>query len=148
MRRTISGDLGNYSTIGQSDYKSHKNPKQAQQNKGANEHQSRETTSEAPKDQNEMLLQIMERLDRLEERQRSVPSSQKKFQESKFKDVECFNCHKKGHLARTCPDKRNYDSQNLPNQRIVRMPVDQIDKQPLNLWGSALAAKERSNLSM
>ena len=46
------------------------------------------------------------------------PKDDKK--DNQFKDVECFNCKKKGHLAKHCPDKKEKDNDSASSKASLK----------------------------
>lgn len=59
-------------------------------------------------DQSKMLEKLLQRIEKLEKAQFLKGSSNSNRRADK-KDIECFNCHKLGHYARNCPEKKEED---------------------------------------
>jgi hypothetical protein len=89
-------------------------------------------------DHGAILLQILERLEKLESTK--VINGDRSKRGSKA-DVECFNCHKTGHFARNCPDKKKESKYNKNGDAVGH----QAQNRPLNEQGPTLAAGRRSD---
>ena len=89
------------------------------------QHDQQKDSSVSGNAENSLIQSLLSRLEKLEKKQADGRSRS-------IQDVECFNCHRRGHYARDCPEKR----QNSHNQ--------QQTSESLNGSGPTLAAKERS----
>jgi hypothetical protein len=102
--------------------------------KSAKSHESTEKLDAMS--QEDLLRKLLKRVEKLEE-----DKSNGNRERKSFKEIECFNCHEKGHYARACPN-RGY---RYNNREAIKVQRGNDKGQSLNFKGPALVPKGRSN---